>query len=192
MADNSAQNATDTIRDVDRTGVKTQVQLLDVAQTGDAELLGLGDSRIITATSAGLTTGATAYTIGDTLGTEMTWTSVVRTGKGAVINSAVLTDKSVKVSTVDLFLFDASVTPAADNAANSWSDADILKLIGVIHFTDVISSALNTIIQATNLPLVIKPTTGTTIYGYMVTRTANAGSFGAATDIQVRLGVLMD
>lgn len=193
MADNSAQNATDTIRTDDRagSGIKTQVMLVDVGTEAGAELIGLGECLIVEATSAGLTTGATAYTAGDQLGTEMTFASMSRTAKGSVINSAILIDKSSKIASVDLFLFESTVTPASDNAANAWSDADMLKLIGVIHFTDALTSANNTVLQATNLPIVIKPAV-TSIFAHMVTRTANAASFGAATDIQARLGVIRD
>lgn len=191
MADNSAQTGTDTIRDVDRAGVKTQVFLHDVSQTGDAELLGLGDSRLVIATSGSLTTSVTAYTSGDVLGSELSFTSIVRTGRGGVIQSAVLSDAAKVIGAVDLFLFSAASTPAADNAANSWSDANRLLWLGTIHFTDVDSSALNIGVQATNLPIVIKPGTGTTIFGVLVTRSAHT-FFGAATDLQVTLGVLRD
>lgn len=191
MADNSTQTGSDTIRTVDRSGPKTQVFLHDVSQSGDAELLGLGDSREVIATSAGLTTSVTAYTAGDVAGTELSFAGVVRTGKGGIIQSAVLSDAAKIVGAVDLFLFSAASTPAADNAANSWSDANRLLWIGTIHFTDVDSSALNIGVQATNLPIVIKPGTGTTIFGVLVTRAAHT-FFGAVTDLQVTLGVLRD
>lgn len=191
MADNSAQNGSDTIRDVDRAGIKTQVFLHDIAQSGEAELLGLGESRPIVATSAGLTTATTAYIAGDQLGTELSIASIVRTAKGAVVTSAALVDKAKVLSVVDLFLFDSATTPAADNAANSWSDADMLKILGVIHFTDQIVSANNHVLLPTNLPLVLKPASGTTIFGDMVTRSGHT-FFGAVGDIQVSLGVLRD
>lgn len=194
MADNTqvAGGSGDTIRDVDRSGIKTQMMLLDVAQTGEAELYGLGESRLVIATAAGLTTASTNYTSGDQLGTELSFASIVRTARGAVVQSAVLSDKAKVMGACDLYLFSAATTPAADNAANAWSDADMLNCIGVIHFTDIIVSANNYLIQATNMvPLVVKPGSGTTIYGDLVTRSANV-FFGAATDLQVTLGVIRD
>lgn len=194
MADNTTRAATsggDVIRDLDRSGVKTPISLLDVAQSGEAELLGLGDARIITATSAGLTTSATAYTAGDQLGTELTLASILRTGRGAVIQSGVLIDKAKIVGAVDLFLFSAATTPASDNAANSWSDADMANLLGVLHFTDVIQSANNYAVLATNAPVVLKPGSGTSIFADLVTRTGHT-FFGATTDLIVNLGVLRD
>lgn len=191
MADNSTQTGSDTIRTVDRTGPKTQVFLHDISQSGDAELLGLGDTRDVIATSAGLTTSVTAYTSGDVLGTELSFTSILRTGKGAIIQTAVLSDAAKVLGAVDLFLFSAASTPAADNAANSWSDANRLLWIGTIHFTDIDQSANNNGVQATNLPIIIKPGSGTTIFGVLVTRSGHT-FFGATTDIQVTLGVLRD
>lgn len=194
MADNTTRAATsggDVIRDVDRSGVKTPVSLLDVSQSGDGELLGLGESRIVSATSAGLTTASTAYVTGDQLGTELTFASIVRSGKGSVIQSATLIDKAKIVGAVDLFLFSAATTPAADNAANAWSDGDMANLLGVLHFTDVVSSANNIAVLATNAPIVLKPGSGTSIFGNLVTRSGHT-FFGATTDLIVALGVLRD
>ena len=194
MTDNITRNATsggDTVRTVDRSGVETPVALLDVAHSGDAELLGLGESRIVTATAAGLTTAATAYTAGDQLGTELTFASIVRTGKGCTIQSATLIDKAKVIGAVDLFLFNAATTPASDNAANAWSDADMANCIGVLHFTDILQSANNYVVLGTNAPIVLKPGSGTSIFGDLVTKTGHT-FFGAATDLIVNLGVLRD
>lgn len=193
MADNTVlntQSGGDTIRDLDRSGVKTQLVGLDVAQGSEAELLGLGDSRNITVTSAGLTTSVTNYATGDQMGTEVTLAST-RTARGITIQSAVAIDKAKVLGAFDLFIFNAATTPASDNAANSWSDADMINCLGVIHFTDVMTSANNYAIMATNLPLVLKPTSGTSLYFDFVTRTANV-FFGAVGDIVVNLGILRD
>lgn len=194
MSDNTERNLTsggDIIRDVDRSGVKTQVELIDIAQAGDAELLGLGDSRIVTATSAGLTTASTAYVTGDQLGTELTFSNIVRSGKGAVIQSALVVDAAKIVASLDLFLFSAATTPAADNAANAWSDADMANLLGIVHLTDVVTSANNIAVLGTNTPVVLKPGSGTSIFGNLVTRSGHS-FFGATTDLKVILGVTRD
>lgn len=190
MADNTTQGGADTIRTKDRSGVKTDVALIDVSDGADAEQLGLGKNTPIIGTSAGLTTATTAYTAGDQLGTEITFTSIVRTNRGGIIQQASLVDKAKVIGAVDLYLFSAATTPAADNAANAWSDADMLNLIGVIHFNDVIVSANNYAVLATNLPFVIKPSTGN-VFGNLVTRTGHT-FFGAVGDLQVRLGVSQD
>lgn len=191
MADNTTQTGNDTIRTIDRSSVETQVTAHDIAQSGEAELLGLGDTRIVTGTSAGLTTASTAYLTGEQLGTEITLANIVRTGKGAVIQSAVLIDKAKVIGAVDGYVFSAATTPAADNAANAWSDADMLNLVGVIHFTDVVTSANNYAVMATNLPLAVKPGSGTSLFLDLVTRTGHT-FFGAVGDLQASLGVIRD
>lgn len=194
MADNttlSTMSGGDTVRDLDRAAVKTQVVALDIAQASESELLGLGDSRTIIGTSAGLTTATTAYIAGDQLGTEITLASIVRAAKGTIIQSAVLIDKAKVVGAVDAFLFSAATTPATDNLANSWSDPDMLNLLGIIHFTDVIQSANNFAVMATNLPILIKPGSGTSVFCDLVTRTGHT-FFGAVGDLQVTLGASRD
>lgn len=194
MADNTTRAATaggDTIRDLDRSGVKTAIGIIDVAQASEGELLGLGDSRILTVTSAGLTTASTAYAVGDQMGTEITVASAVRAARGLVVQSAVAVDKAKVMGAFDLLVFQAATTPAADNAANAWSDADMLNLLGVIHFTDVMLSANNYEVMATNLPVVLKPSSGTSLYFDFVTRTANS-FFGAVGDLVVNLGITRD
>jgi hypothetical protein len=191
MADNSNQQGNDPIRTLDRSGTKTQQFGFDVARSGDAELLGPADSRTLLLTSAGLTTASTNYTTGDQMGTEMSHATAVRTAKGLVVVSASIVDKAKVIGATDLYVFDASTTPAADNAAAAWSDADMLKLLGIIHFNDVITSGNNYQVLATNLPLVLKPASGTTVYFDFVAR-ANPAFFGAVGDLQVRLGIVQD
>lgn len=193
MADNEtrkdASGTSVTVRDKDRSGVKTQVLVLDVTDGAATEVLGLPAETVLTGTSAGLTTASTTYTAGDQLGTEITISSATRSSRGISIVSAALIDKAKVIGACDAFLFNAATTPAADNAANSWSDADMLNLQGIIHFNDVIQSANNYVALATNLPIVYKPASGTSLILDLVTRTANA-VFGAVGDLQVVLGVI--
>lgn len=85
----------------------------------------------ITCNSAGLTTSVTAYTIGDQAGTEITVTGAAATSGGyGVITSIECVDNSARLGSYQLMIFNAATTPAADNAAASWSDADALKAIG--------------------------------------------------------------
>lgn len=182
-----------TVRTIDRgANGETQVMLLDVAEAGQAERLGLPPSRLVTATSAGLTTATTAYTAGDQLGTELSFTTTARFSAGGLqVVSGVLVDKADITGAVDLFLFESTVTPAADNAANAWSDADMAKCVGVISFPQPFDSANNRVAVAVGgLPLVIQPGV-TTLFGHLVTRSAHT-FFGAVTDLVVRLGIIAD
>src|SRR5688572_8682452 len=85
-----------------------------------------GATTRIQATSAGLTTASTAYAAGDQLGTELSFANAVRVsgGYGSIVGATLL-DKAKVNGGVDLYLFDRSVTPAADNAAFAFSDSDM-------------------------------------------------------------------
>lgn len=145
----------------------------------------------VTFASAGLTTGATAYVAGDVLGTEITLANVARSNGGfATIVGGLLLDKANVIGMVDLFLFSAASTPAADNAANAWSDGDAANLLDVIHFGDLIASANNRLVRAVTAPHTVKCGAGTTsIYGVLVTRAAHS-FFGAVGDLVGRLQII--
>lgn len=143
-------------------------------------------------TSAGLTTSVTAYTSGDVLGTEITVPNFFQAvGGRAKIVAVTSTDAAAVLLAHDLFLFKAASTPAADNAANSWSDPNILNHVGTISLptASVLVSALNTIgTWQPTCPLVVSGGTTTSLFVVAVTRSGNS-FFGAATNIQWRMVV---
>ena len=188
MADNTVMGSTDTLRTKDRTTYKTPATLIDVSDGVAAELLGLVPPDVPTLSSSGLTTVTTAYTAGDVLGAEFVFAAARASGRGVVITSAVLIDKAKVVQAVDAFVFDRASTPAADNAANSWADADAANCKGIIQFPAPTASALNGIAVANNnLPLVVKGNSSVNIYVVLVTRASHT-FFGAATDLVLALG----
>lgn len=146
----------------------------------------------VSVTSAGLTTSVTAYTTGDQLGTQFAFPAAARAagGSGRVIG-AMLMDKAKVMGAANLFLFYESVTPAADNAAVSFSDADAAKCVGIVQLTNVFQTGNNYLVspaQGLNQPYYC---TATTLYGCLTTGTGNA-VFGAATDIVVTLFLALD
>lgn len=150
-----------------------------------------GSTNRIQVASTGLTTATTAYTNGDQLGALIEFTNVARaSGGGAVIQSATLLDKAKLVGGVDLFLFDRSVTAAADNAANAFSDADMLNCLGVLTFPGPRVSANNNIATAEMSGLAVV-CNATSIFGALVTRSDHT-FFGAVDDLVVSLTVLQD
>ena len=64
-------------------------------------------------------------------------------GKSGIIRSATITSSADPATLLqgELWLFDASVTAVNDNAAFALSDADVLKLVTVIPFTLVTTTA---------------------------------------------------
>lgn len=106
---------------------------------GTAVLVGIGDGSgdQITfpspVTVGGTVTNGTAvYASGDTMGTAFALGGV---GTFGSIYGARLYDPSDQGQNINAWLFSGTVTPSADNAAFSVSDADLLKALGVIQFT---------------------------------------------------------
>lgn len=150
-----------------------------------------GSTAVIQTSSAGLTTATTAYSAGDQLGTELSFASAVRLAGGTGrVESALLMDKAKVVAGVDLYLFDRSVVPAADNAAFAFSDADMMFCQGVIEFRAAKSGANNAVLLGLGLPIVVKPNV-TTLFGHLVTQSGHT-FFGAAGDLVVTLGIAQD
>jgi len=147
--------------------------------------------RRVAVTSAGLTTSVTAYTSGDSVGTEfvfaLTPATTLSSGRGVILGASIIDEGNV-LAACDLAIFNAASTPAADNAANAWSDANIRNFVGVIKFAtaDVNASANNRFASALlGSPLPFEAPTGS-LYGSLITRSANA-VFTAVTDVTLSL-----
>jgi hypothetical protein len=148
-----------------------------------------------TATSAGLTTSATAYTAGDQLGTILTFSSAVAASAGGgLLVAATLLDEVKITGDVWLYLFDRSVTLAADNAAADFSDGDMAFCLGVVKFPqgdDVTSNRFAQWPTSTSPPFLLKANSGTSIYGALVTQSGHT-VFTAVTNLKVALHVQPD
>lgn len=141
--------------------------------------------------SAGLTTATTAYVAGDQLGTILEFTNAVRSSGGsAVIQSATLVDDAAIVGAVDLFLFDRSVTLAADNAAAAFSDADMQNCLGVLSFVPPKTNANNGVATLAIAGLAVVAN-ATSLFGALVTRAGHT-FFGAVDDLTVSLVIAQD
>lgn len=112
-----------------------------------------------------------AYAAGDSLHTTvMSFANAVRVAGGSgVVDKLLVIDADRQFAAGELWLFSASVTPAAANAAHSISDADAALCVGVIPFGTYYNSALNSVSVATNvrLPFTVA---ATTLFGIAVTR----------------------
>lgn len=120
---------------------------------------------------AATTTAATPFAVGDVVGTEISFTNAVLAsgGFGVVEGATIVSDSATTpMGAMDLYLFTSASTPAADNAANSWSDANMLLCRGIVRFPAPDISALNTIAHWTGaIPF---NCAATTLFGVMVTR----------------------
>ena len=146
-------------------------------QVGGASMSGT-DMHISTNTPV-LTVAAT-YVANDYIGTSatpMTFADVVeKNGRSGFILGCTLVDYALQSVAGELWLFDTTVTPPADSAAWSISDAHAKTCIGVIPFSTYYASALNSVSQgipAAPIPFKCGAAVND-IYGCFVTRGAPA------------------
>lgn len=148
----------------------------------------------VTCTSAGLTTATTAYAVGDQAGTEMTLTSAAASSGGhGVITGIELVDNSARMGSYQLWIFNASTTPAADNAAASWSDADAAKAIagGPIIMPAPYVMANNGVGGAGNLWLPFKCSGTANLYvDIQLLSVPTSNFFSAVGDLNFRFSIL--
>lgn len=132
--------------------------------------------------SATPTLDTAIYTSGDSLHTAViSFANAVRVSGGSgVIGKMVVVDASAQTAGFELWLFSATVTPAAANAAHSISDADAALCVGVIASGAYFASALNSVSVAKDVQL---PFTcaATTLFGILVTRAAPTYAAGSLT-----------
>lgn len=179
--------------------VRSDTPTVSSDTTGDYSSLNVGargelwvgtvrhDTRLeIATTIAGLTAAATAYTAGDVMGTEMTFANAARiSAGGGTLRKIVAINNATQLGAVDLFLFDSASTPAADNAANSWSDANMAKCVGIVPLVPTTSALNQTLTWVGDEDY---SCAATSLFGVLVTRSGHT-FFGAATDILVRMWV---
>lgn len=143
-----------------------------------------------------LTVGTDAYTANDVVGGLITFDVSGSSGSGIVRWARVVDDDNEKAE-LTLYLFDASPTAIADDAAFSPTVADLKNYIGKVLFQaadyETINSNAVAIIghgvSTDYLNIDFKTSTGN-IYGYLVC-TATP-TYTAAADLHVTLGVWLD
>lgn len=142
--------------------------------------------------SAGLTTSTTAYAAGDQLGTEITAAHGGPNGALVVVTALSLVDFAKITGAIEARVFKASTTPAADNAAASWSDADEAKIVpgGRIDIPGGTVDANNSTAAIPNLwvgPFVSNASGQ--FFIDLITRLVGGHTFfGAATDLKLNIG----
>jgi hypothetical protein len=127
------------------------------------------------------TLDTSAYASGDCLHTTViTFASAVDASLSGFIEKMVVVDRELQSQPCELWLFSATVTPAAANAAHSISDADAALCIGVIYSGPYYASALNSVSVAKGVGLAIK-CAATSLFGILVTRGAPTYAAGSLT-----------
>lgn len=147
------------------------------------------DQLRIQVTSAGLTN--VTYAAGDQLGNQFELANAARVSGGTGrITSVMLLDEADVLGACTVLFFDRSVTPATDNNPASFSDADLLFLVGVAELAQVTDTANNRAVVAHNLSI---PYTcnATSLFANVITRTPN-GAIATATAVKLTVVVERD
>ena len=143
----------------------------------------------IAVTSAGLTIATTAYSAADQVGTLFTIAGAANfTGGTGYITGLQLISAADTIGAYDVAIFDSSVTLASDNAAFAISDADALKLVGMVQLTGAFDIGNNRVCQAFNLAIPYACNGGTALYAGLITRSGHT-FFAAVTDLQLNVYV---
>lgn len=138
------------------------------------------------------TVTAGAYTANDNLGGLLTFANACRVaGYGGVIKSMVIVDDASQSGTIELWLFNQTFTAGADNAVWTPVEAELENLVGIISTTDGIwyTGGATATVNVTEASLRYD-STGTSLFGRLVTRTAD--TYVATDDVTVVIGLLQD
>jgi hypothetical protein len=148
----------------------------------------------IRVTSAQTVTASSAYSSGNAVGGLITFSNAVRSaGQGGIIQGFVVRDKAGQNVPYDLFLFDANPTntTVTDKSAVAINTADLAKVICVVSVSAASLGAASTMAVLTASPgQAFKLTSGTTIYGILVTR--GTPTYASTSDVSVDLVILPD
>jgi hypothetical protein len=141
------------------------------------------------------TVQAAAYAAGNVIGGLLTFASAARIAAGSgLVQSASCTFVSGVVPSLDLVLFNASPSGSTvtDKTAVAVATADLAKVIGVVHLTDttLLGATTPSVVQGETQALPFKLTSGSTVYGALITRTAI--TLTSTSDATITLSVLQD
>lgn len=127
--------------------------------------------------------GAGAHASGDVVGEPFPIPDLVRVaGGGGVIETVVLIESTTNSVGTELWLFDDTISSAADDAAHSISDLDATRAVGVIPITSYTASALNSEGTARGVGLAFNCKAGSRrLVGLLVTRGAPTYAAGGIT-----------
>ena len=137
------------------------------------------------------TVTAGAYSAGDAVGGLLTFANAARVaGGGGVIKDLIILDDAGQDAELELWLFNATITAMADNAAWAPSEADLRKLVAIISTSDGAWFAAGTPSAARVEASQRYDLTATSMFGQLVTR--GTPTFAATDDVTAIVGLLLD
>ena len=134
---------------------------------------------------------AAIYAANDAVGGLLTFANAALvTGGGGVIKDVLILDDAGQDAVLELWLFNATFTAMADNAAWAPSEADLRKLVGVVSTVDGSWFAAGTPSIARVEGSQRYDCTGTSLFGQLVTR--GTPTYAATDDVTCIIGLLQD
>lgn len=146
---------------------------------------------IVKVTANPTVSASPAYSSGDVMGALLTFSNVARVAAGSgLLQSVTLNFKSAQTAATD-FVWCGGDNPTGttltDNAAVAVAAADYNKC-RVVHVTDCTSLGTPSVCTADNLAFPFALTSGTTGYGFLVTR--GTPTLASTSDVEVALRIL--
>ncbi len=131
------------------------------------------------------------YAAKDQVGGLMTFSGAARvSGASLWIQAAQIEDKGQQMGSLDLVLFDRSVSVSTDNNIFAPSDADMAFCVGFISFTPSDYADLSTNSVAHRAPGLQILLNGTDLFGVLVAR--STPTYTSTSDLIVTLTILQD
>jgi hypothetical protein len=155
-------------------------------------------SKIRKAVKVTPTITAGAYSSLDALGDEMIIDPkeiFIKERDSYVLQGLSLVDQGDQGAQIDLFFFSAAITPAADNAAFSISDADfIASFLGHIKIatTDYVDCVTSQVVSKPNINLPLKPADDGSGYVYCYARVTGTPSYASTSDLVFQFDLEID
>jgi hypothetical protein len=146
---------------------------ISVSSTGEMQTLARRD--LVRLQSAITFTGSppAAYVSGDQFGALVTLTGAARLSGGTgTITGVTINSASVLIGAFDVLFFESTVGVPADSGAFTITDADGLKLIGIVPLSGAYSLGANRISQAFNVAVPYVCVGGTSLFAAIITRSA--------------------
>ena len=166
---------------------------IDQTTPGTTNLVAVANQTVAITVSVTLTVGG-SYASGDFVGTNgapISFANAVRTSGGsATLRSVTISDPAASAAVaLELWLFNATVTPPNDSAAWNLTDSDGLKCVGIVSIptTAQFLSSATGVMHVGGLGLQFH-TAATTLFGALVTRGAPTYS----GTLQVKLEIEYD
>jgi hypothetical protein len=199
MADNSTLNAGsggDVIRSNDRSAVKTPVVMLDIGSDSvesivdgtaltPAALVPVGGKAVTIIVTPTVQTAA--YVAKDAVGGLLTFANAARISGGTITLDAVtIVDKAQVMLSLDLVLFNVTLTAPTDSSAFDPTDAELLTCCGVVPISTWTDFTDNSVAHRSGLGMTMT-LAGTSLFGVLVAR--SSGTLVGSSDIQVMLAI---